>query len=119
MKRLFILSITVVLLSSFFFSCYYDSEEVLYPSFGCDSTNITYSSTIALTMDNYCTGCHGGSAPQGAISLTSYDDVVQYAPRITPAINHTGLYPMPKNAGKLSDCAIRQWDLWLMAGMPE
>ena len=77
------------------------------------------SSVIALTMDNYCTGCHGGSAPQGAISLTSYADVVHYAPQITPAIKHTGLYPMPKNAGKLSDCAIRQWDLWLMAGMPE
>ena len=80
MKRLFMLSITVFLFSSFFFSCYYDSEEVLYPSFGCDSTNITYNSTIALTMDNYCTGCHGGSAPQGAISLTSYADVVQLCP---------------------------------------
>lgn len=111
--------ITVSLFSSFFFSCYYDSEEVLYPSFGCDSTNITYHSAIAITLDNYCTSCHGGSSPQGSISLTSYTDVVNYAPRITPAIKHTGPYPMPKNGGKLSDCAIRQWDLWVKAGMPE
>ena len=119
MKRLILLSISVSLFSSFFFSCYYDSEEALYPSFGCDSTNITYNSTIAITMDNYCTGCHGGSAPDGSVSLTSYADVVLNAPKITPAIKHTGLYPMPKNAGKLSACDIRQWDLWIMDGMPE
>jgi hypothetical protein len=100
MKRLLMSGITVFLFSSFFLSCYYDSEEALYPSFGCDSTNITYKSAIALTMDNYCTSCHGGSAPQGSISLTNYADVVHYASQITPAIKHTGLYPMPKNAGK-------------------
>jgi mono/diheme cytochrome c family protein len=70
-------------------------------------------------MDNYCTSCHGSTPLQNSISLTTYDDVKSYAPRITPAIKHTGLYPMPNKGGKLSDCAIRQWDLWIMAEMPE
>ena len=119
MKRFILLTLTVIIFPPIFLSCYYDSEEALYPSFGCDTTNITYTSAIAPIMENYCTSCHGGSSPEASISLTSFADVKSYAPLITPAIKHTGTFPMPKNAGKLNECTIRQWDLWLMAGMPE
>jgi hypothetical protein len=119
MKRLFIYLLTVFIFSFFFISCYYDSEEVLYPSFACDTTNVTYHTKIVFLMDDYCTNCHGNPPLQNSISLTTYDEVKSYAQRITPAIKHTGLYPMPKNGGKLNDCAIRAWDLWMLAGMPE
>lgn len=118
MKRIFIITAAVLIFSPFFISCYYDSEEVLYPSFGCDTTNISYQGKIAALMQNYCTSCHSGPVPEGGISLTTYEDVVSYSARITPAIKHTGNFPMPKNGGKLSDCQILQWDIWLREQMP-
>jgi hypothetical protein len=119
MKRLLIIAPAAFIFSSFFISCYYDSEEALYPSFGCDTINITYQRVISHTMENYCTSCHGGPAPEASVSLTTYADVVNFAPLITPAIKHTGPYPMPKNGSMLNDCLITQWDLWVSAGMPE
>ena len=100
-------------------SCYYDNEEVLYPSFGCDTTNITYSSRISSILDYYCISCHSGPLPQGSISLASYSEVVGLEARITAAIKHTGPYPMPLNGGMLNDCTLKQWDIWVNSGMPE
>ena len=119
MKHLFIILITVFILSPLFFSCYYDNEEVLYPSFECDTTNITYNNTISNIMGNYCISCHNPTVHNGNVSLTTYTDVVKFAPRITPAIHHTGLFPMPQNSGKLNDCLLNQWDFWISGGMPE
>jgi len=117
MKRLFIIIATVFIFMSYFISCYYDSEEVLYPSFKCDSTNITYDKTISHTMESYCTSCHSGPTAGNSVSLTSYEEVVANAERITVSIKQTGKFPMPKG-GKLNDCLIRQWDLWIKAEMP-
>jgi hypothetical protein len=119
MKRLFLIIITVLILSPFFIKCYYDSEEVLYPSFNCDTANVTYQHTIALMMDNYCVSCHSGSNPQGSIRLTTHDDLVINEARITESILHTGVYPMPQNGGMLNSCSIRQWEIWVDTGMPE
>ncbi|MEZ4981125.1 MAG: hypothetical protein R2769_05965 [Saprospiraceae bacterium] len=46
---------------------------------GCDTTNVTFSGTIAPIMNIYCVGCHGGGNPQGNISLTNYAEVKTYA----------------------------------------
>lgn len=119
MKRLYIGTATVVIFLSFFVSCYYDNEEVLYPSLMCDTTNVTYNKTIAPLMNNYCTGCHSGSTPGGSVSLTNYGEVVTNEARITASIKQTGPYPMPKGGGKLNDCSIRQWDIWVSNQMPE
>lgn len=113
MKRLYIVIVTVFIFSLLFFSCYYDNEEALYPSLKCDSINVTYTRTIAPIMDNYCKDCHKGSNPGGNVSLTTYDEVVANADRITISINQTGKYPMPKGGDKLNDCSIRQWDIWV------
>lgn len=118
MKRLFVIIGTVAIFSLFFCSCYYDNEEVLYPSFGCDTTNVSYDSTIVHIMDNYCTGCHSGQFAQGGVSLTTYEEVVALEPRITPAIDQTGKYPMPLG-GRLKDCQINQWDQWVHNKMPK
>lgn len=118
MKRLFIVIVTITFFSLFFSSCYYDSEEVLYPVFGCDSINVTYTKNISKIMSAYCTSCHSGQHPESGVSLTTYEDVKANEVRITNAIKHTGSIPMPPG-GKLSDCAINQWDLWLFDEMPE
>jgi hypothetical protein len=121
MKRLFISFLAFAIFSFFFVSCYYDNEEALYPSLNssCDTTNVTYSGTIAPILNNSCLTCHSVAATGGSIVLTSYADVVANAPRITGSIKQlSGFSAMPKNSGKLKSCSINQWDIWVRNGMP-
>ena len=120
MKRLIIFITTISIFLIFFISCYYDNEEALYPtlSTSCDTTNVTYSGTIAPIMSTNCVGCHSGSSAGGSIILTSYTEVVNHASRITGSIKQLSSYsPMPKNGGKLKDCSITQWDIWVKKSM--
>ena len=87
----------------------------------CDTAQFKYGANISLIMSNYCTGCHGGTAPSANINLTTHAGVSAQATngRLTGAITHTAGYsPMPKNAAKLSDCQIIQVKNWVAAGAP-
>jgi len=119
-------------LSGFFFlillmagSCYYDSEEALYPALnsGCDTTAVTFSGKIVPMLANNCLSCHSNATAAGAgngIRLENYADVKSRATAIAGSIKHTGQYSqMPKNGGKLSACLINQFDIWVRTGMPE
>jgi hypothetical protein len=120
MKRLYIIIVTISIFLIFFVSCYYDNEEALYPtlSTSCDTTNVTYSATIAPILNSNCVGCHNTSSPGGSVLLTSYSDVLAHASRITGSIKQLSSYsPMPKNGGKLKACSITQWDIWVRKGM--
>ena len=106
-------------------SCYYDSEEALYPtlSSSCDTTTVTFSGTIVPQLRDNCYSCHSNanSAMNGNnISLQDYADVVTMNVAMAAAMKHTGNYvPMPKNGGKVSDCMIKQFDIWVQDGMPD
>jgi hypothetical protein len=106
-------------------SCYYDSEEALYPALGsgCDTTAVTFSGEIAPILANNCLSCHSNATAAGAgngIRLENYTDVKSRATAISGSIKHTGTYsPMPKNGGKLNTCLINQFDIWIRSGMPE
>lgn len=106
-------------------SCYYDSEEALYPSVsnGCDTTNVTFSGSVVPMLANNCLSCHSNSvaaALGNGIQLENYADVKTYSVRIDGAIKHTGGYsPMPKNGGMLKSCLITQFDIWIRNGMPD
>ena len=119
--RLTISFITFAVVSMFLASCYYDSEEELYPSLTteCDTTNVTYSVTISSIMNNYCTSCHSGSVPSGGISLTSYQGVQTVAANgmLMKAINGTGVPKMPPS-GSLPLCRVSQIEIWIRNGMP-
>jgi hypothetical protein len=122
MKRLIISLALAAIFSSFFVSCYYDNEEALYPSLSssCDTTNVTYNSTIVPILENSCLTCHG-TPPVGGTSrsLSSYAEVVANAPRITGSIKQlSGFLAMPQNGGKIKSCSITQWDIWVRNGMP-
>lgn len=123
MKRLIIYLAIFSLTSSLFFSCYYDNEEALYPalSSSCDTTNVTFSGTIAPLLNNSCYSCHSNSTAASAgnsIRLESYADVVAKADRISGSIKHLGSYsPMPKNGGLIKACSITQFDIWVRKGM--
>jgi hypothetical protein len=118
MKQLLLFIAAFLLLCFCFSSCYYDSKEVLYPNFKCDTINVTYNKNIAVIMDSYCTGCHSGSNPQGSVSLTTYEEVKTQEPFIDAAIKHTGSKPMPPG-GKIDDCSLSQWNIWTSTQMPE
>ncbi len=119
MRRVFqiILLISVVV---FIQSCYFDKEELLYPSGNsCDTTNITYSETIAPIMENSCNGCHSGSDPFAGISTDNYDDLKTIVDngRFWGAVSHDPQYsPMPKDRPKLSDCSLLQIQTWIVEG---
>ena len=103
-------------------SCFYDSEEVLYPSLGsgCDTTNVTYSGKVVPILANNCLSCHSNAMAPSAgnnIALENYSDVVARAVSVSGAINQTGSYsPMPKNGSKLSACLISTFDIWVRNG---
>jgi hypothetical protein len=106
--------------------CYYDNEECLYPegSTPCDTMNVSYSTTILPLITDYCLSCHSGGTPSGNVSLEGYDNVKAAADipagsygSLIGVISHAaGNSPMPKNGNKLSDCQIRQVEIWIGEG---
>ena len=100
--------------------CYYDNEEDLYlGSSGCDTTNVTYSGTVAPVFAGYCNSCHSSSSPSGGVLTDNYNSVKTNITRIRGAINHQpGFIFMPQNGGKLSACDLSKIDIWIRLGMP-
>ena len=91
-------------------------------SAGCDSSNVTYNTSISPIVANWCLGCHGGSNPAYGISLQTYSDVVACANsnRLMGALKHnSGYYPMPKGGESLSPCEINLFQLWINLGKPQ
>jgi cytochrome c5 len=120
MKRFVIALAISGLFSLLFVSCYYDNVEALYPSLNnsCDTTHVTFSGSIVPILSNNCYSCHSNSnSAFGAnIRLEGYADVVANSVKVIAAIKQTGAKPMPPN-GKLKDCSIIQFDIWIRNGM--
>ena len=104
----------------FFASCYYDNVEALYPSLSssCDTTNVTYSGTVAPLLSSNCTSCHSGGAPSGSILLTNYTNVqaVAASGMLMNALQGNGVPIMPPS-GSLSACKKNQVRIWVNKGM--
>lgn len=101
-------------------SCYWDNEEDLYPVVtGCDTTNVTYSGTVAVILDDNCVSCHNSSFAQGSVVLDNYNDlkVVVDNGRFWGAVNHeNGYTPMPQNLPKLNVCDLKKIRTWIDGG---
>jgi len=114
-------SILVLMAAS---SCYYDSEEYLYPqtSGQCDTLNVTYTNSIVPLMQNYCLSCHSNgqaAAFGGNIRLENYTDVKVRADdhRLLGSVAHeNGYSPMPKGASQLENCKVTTIRIWVNAG---
>jgi hypothetical protein len=117
-KTLLLLSAIVTFIVT---SCYYHKEDLLYGS-TCDTTNVTYASTITLLLNNYgCLGCHIGANPSGGINLKTYDDVkavVDNGKFYGAIIHASGYKPMPDGAAQMSPCDINKVKAWIDAGTP-
>ncbi len=100
--------------------CYYDKEDLLYPSGNCDVSNSTYSTVVQPALQTYgCIGCHSGAAPSGNISLSTYAGVKASAQNGTlfGSISHSsGFVAMPQGGNKMSTCDINKIKAWIDAG---
>jgi cytochrome c5 len=84
----------------------------------CDTTTVTYSTTIVPILQSNCTGCHSGNNPSGGIKLDNYasvSTVVANKKLIGSITQSTGYWAMPPN-GKLSDCNIGKIKAWVYRG---
>lgn len=102
-------------------SCYYDVEEELYTSTGCDYTNISYTATVLPILIDNCLSCHSNASNSGNISLEGYDKVKTYVDNgeLLGSIKHaSGYSPMPKNLAPLLDCEITKIEYWINQGAP-
>lgn len=123
MKKL-IPGIVIILFS--ITSCYYDSQEYLYPELNtsCDTTNVTYTASVVPILENSCYSCHSNATASsfgGAIKLQNYDDVKLHVDdgKLLGSIKRTGGYsPMPKGSSQLVSCKITTVQKWIDAGAP-
>jgi mono/diheme cytochrome c family protein len=102
-------------------SCYYDKSDLLYPDTACDTTSVTYSTSVLPLLSSNCITCHGGNTPSAAIRLDTYAGVKQQVDngRLWGAVSHSPNYsPMPKNSNKLSTCNLEKIRIWIAAGAP-
>lgn len=91
-------------------------------SAGCDTSNVTYSKTIAGILQTNCTGCHSGSAPSGGgIDLSTYSGVLIQANngKLWGDVGHlSGYNAMPLGGSMLSACDLSKIRVWIRAGAP-
>ena len=99
-------------------SCAYNSEEELYPLSVCDTTNVSYATTIVPILEAKCYDCHAASSPSSGIPLEGYDNIKVKIDqeRLIGAIRHLpGFSPMPQ-IGELTECEIRKIESWVDDG---
>jgi hypothetical protein len=85
----------------------------------CVTTNISYAAIVVPILKQNCTGCHSGTAPSGAIDLSTYTNVTKYISngKLYGSIVHSpGFIPMPSATSSLSTCEISQIKSWIDAG---
>ncbi len=113
----------VIMITFLITACYYDNEESLYPALSgeCDTTNVTYSGTIAGIVSDNCNSCHGASYINDGdrIRLDNFNYLKAKLSDVIIAINHGSTKSaMPKNTAKLNDCKLKQFEIWNNAGAP-
>jgi hypothetical protein len=122
------MKITAILFSSILIlcllsTCYYDSQEFLFPSIKnkCD-TNITFSLGVKPILSTNCFGCHSNATASfgGNVKLENYADVHVYAANghLVGTIEHSpGFSAMPLNGNKIDTCSIKTIKKWIAAGI--
>jgi hypothetical protein len=116
---LFLMIIGLALITS---SCTNDNEEDLYPEVICDSTNTTYTLSIAPVMATYCNSCHSTATATGGVITDNYTSLKPIAEGglLWNVVNHNpGYRPMPESAPKLGACELAKIKNWVNRGAPE
>jgi hypothetical protein len=125
MKIILSWAVLFILLLGFISSCYYDSEEYLFPKINtqCDTTN-SYKNSVKPILQNNCLTCHSNNTAAsfgGNIKLEDYADVkikVDDHRLIGSITQAAGYFPMPMGASKLDECKITTVKKWADSGAP-
>jgi hypothetical protein len=124
MNKIISCFIIFFLLLSVFSACYYDNEQDLYPNSTqpCDTSNVTYSGSIAPIMEANCNVCHNKTVLSGNVVTDNYADLSAVAvqldsTRLTRAVDWTGPYQMPKGGNQLPACDLSKIRIWVKAGV--
>jgi hypothetical protein len=118
MKKISIISITLFAAILIFNSCYRDSEEGLYrfvpPS--CDTTNVSFTSTVSPIISANCISCHTGAGAGGGYQLDSYAGVKAIADngKLVNSVTYVS-NGMPKS-GKMDNCNVNKIVAWVNKG---
>ena len=124
MKNLVRLSALMLLLSFTLSGCYYDKEDLLYPAQTiCDTSNVTYSKTIAGIMSAHCNKCHSTLLQSGGYITDTYADLSLIATVDGPLWKgvdwqYSGSKNMPQNEPQLTDCELAKIKIWIDKGAP-
>lgn len=114
-----------ILMFAFFLalgSCVSNKEEDLpKPLNNCDTLAMSYAGDIAsIFQKNRCLDCHSTQTATAGIILDTYQDVVNNADKIYPAISWPAGTPpgkqMPVGGPKVSQCEIDQFAAWMNQG---
>ena len=122
MKRPILILILSITAFAFVWSCKNNNREELNPTPGtCNTTNVSYATTVVPIIKGNCIACHQGNSPSGGINLDGYINIKQYTlnGKLYGAISHqNGFSPMPKGGTKLPTCTIDQIKSWIDSGAP-
>lgn len=116
---IFVCSVVILYCSG----CYYDNEQYLYQftSINCDSSNVTYSQTIAPILQTNCNSCHSASSASGGVITSGYTNVIILVNngKLRGTVNQlSGFSFMPKGGNKLSGCDLAKINKWIHLGAP-
>ncbi len=120
-RKILILSILTAFIAG---SCFYDSEENLYPQMdtGCDTTTVTFSGNVIPMLQDHCWTCHSNNNAAvfgNNIRLEDYPDIKAESSFTLGAIRHEPPRSfMPKDAPMLQQCLIDQFAIWVRNGTP-
>ena len=122
MRKILNLVIVFVVIAAFQ-GCYYDKAELVYPTSGCDTVNMKYTTTIQSIIQSNCNVCHAGTASgANGIKLDSYTELKAKATSGILLNRITSTDPsimMPKGGPRLSDCDINKFRAWINNGTPD
>jgi len=98
--------------------CYYDKEEIIYPtaSSDCSTVNATFGNVKSIMTSKCATaGCHNAAGAAGGTVLETYDQIKAKADRIRQRaiVERT----MPPSA-PLSTSEVAILKCWMSSGMP-
>lgn len=89
---------------------------------GCDTTNVTWTSTVRPIIETNCLGCHnGGTDFNRNVDLATHAGAqrVALSGQLYGALSHApGFAPMPQGTAPLDSCTIEKIKAWITAGAP-
>lgn len=101
-------------------SCFYDSEEHLYPNPpACDTLNVSYNLDVNPILMNRCYNCHGNNNTVSVYEFEGYLDLINFIEKgkLLGAVKRQGGFlAMPQGADKIPDCEISILEAWINQG---